>query len=561
MGESKQGDTPTNNSETADSRPPFREPKPSVERIFELAQRVLEGDILLPKFQRDFVWTRAQILNLLDSIARNYPIGSILLWQSRQKLASERSIADLAIRAAKPDYPVNYLLDGQQRISTVCGVRHWTPKDPNSLWNVVYDLQKKEFYHRGTLDDPPLTQMPMRYLADPSDFFQRLSALDNKKCIEEGKRLFNRFTDYTIAAVTLGDLPLGDIAPIFERINSTGTQLTIVDLMCAATWDPDFDLSDAIDGILESLESRNFHEIERKTVLRTVSAAAGFGFRSEDMDRLRTKSVEELKKAICEVEEATKRAVDFLDTHIRVPGPDALPYTNQFAVLTELFRLSPSPSAAHYAAIERWFWKTTFTSYFSGWNTGQMARDWQAVDQFAKSTEPGELEISATVPRDDVWRLRQFRANSAHAKMLALMMSFEGPVDLLTGQRLDLGKSLSWSNDREFHHFFPKSFLKKKGMKGGEANVIANFVLLSSASNKSISDKAPSEYLSEIRDTEGHEELLRRLASVLISEAALEAAFKDDFTSFLSERCKALHARSLALMGGAEKNGEEHPIR
>ncbi|MEM1334542.1 MAG: DUF262 domain-containing protein, partial [Actinomycetota bacterium] len=83
-----------------------------------LAHRVLTGDILLPKFQRDFVWPRDKVLGLLDSIARNYPIGSILLWQSRQELASERSIAGLEIGSAKPDYPVNYLLDGQQRLST-----------------------------------------------------------------------------------------------------------------------------------------------------------------------------------------------------------------------------------------------------------------------------------------------------------------------------------------------------------------------------------------------------------------------------------------------------------
>jgi hypothetical protein len=98
-----------------------RAPDPSVDRIEELAGRILRGDILLPKFQRDFVWERHQIIDLLDSIARNYPIGSVLLWRSREKLRSERSIADLAIAPTQQDYPVNYLLDGQQRLSTICG--------------------------------------------------------------------------------------------------------------------------------------------------------------------------------------------------------------------------------------------------------------------------------------------------------------------------------------------------------------------------------------------------------------------------------------------------------
>ena len=91
----------------------FKEPKPAVERIENLAGRIREGDILLPKFQRDFVWDRRQVLDLLDSIANNYPVGSVLLWLSRQVLHAENSIADLPIKDRGEEYPVNYLLDGQ----------------------------------------------------------------------------------------------------------------------------------------------------------------------------------------------------------------------------------------------------------------------------------------------------------------------------------------------------------------------------------------------------------------------------------------------------------------
>jgi len=69
--------------------PPPKAPQPSVDRIEELAARILNGDILLPKFQRDFVWEKSQIIDLLDSIARNYPVGSILLWQSRRSFEAK----------------------------------------------------------------------------------------------------------------------------------------------------------------------------------------------------------------------------------------------------------------------------------------------------------------------------------------------------------------------------------------------------------------------------------------------------------------------------------------
>src|SRR5689334_15335050 len=98
-----------------------------------------------------------------------------------------------------------------------------------------------------------------------------------------------------IAAVTLGDMPVSDIGPIFERINSTATPLTIVDLMRAATWNPQFDLRDAIDEVLSTLDQRDFGAVDRKTLLRAVTAAAGFGFAVDDMDRLRNIGIDRLR--------------------------------------------------------------------------------------------------------------------------------------------------------------------------------------------------------------------------------------------------------------------------
>jgi uncharacterized protein with ParB-like and HNH nuclease domain len=114
------------------SAKPIKDPQPSVDRIDDLAKRILNGDIYLPKFQREFIWERQQVLDLLDSVARNYPIGSVLLWQSKQELRSESRIADLEILLPKPDYPVNCLLDGQQRLSSICGALYWKGGDVNS---------------------------------------------------------------------------------------------------------------------------------------------------------------------------------------------------------------------------------------------------------------------------------------------------------------------------------------------------------------------------------------------------------------------------------------------
>src|SRR5436309_261164 len=125
----------------------IKEPKPETLRIEELVDRVKQGDIRIPKFQRPFVWQRRAVIELFDSVYRQYPIGSILLWLTHEKLASERRIGDLSIAERPMIYPTNYLLDGQQRLSSLCGALYWDEKDPKSLWNVAFDLDKAEFFH------------------------------------------------------------------------------------------------------------------------------------------------------------------------------------------------------------------------------------------------------------------------------------------------------------------------------------------------------------------------------------------------------------------------------
>ncbi|MBZ5526173.1 MAG: DUF262 domain-containing protein, partial [Acidobacteriia bacterium] len=95
---------------------------PSAVKIDKLIARVAEGDIKIPAFQRHFVWDQEQVIELLDSIYHDYPIGSILLWNSHDKLKATRNICGFCIPDRAESYPVNYVLDGQQRLSTIYAV-------------------------------------------------------------------------------------------------------------------------------------------------------------------------------------------------------------------------------------------------------------------------------------------------------------------------------------------------------------------------------------------------------------------------------------------------------
>jgi len=530
-----------------------KDPQPSVDRIDELARRILEGDILLPRFQREFVWKRHQIISLLDSIARNYPIGSILLWQSRQELRSESRIADLEIKLPKAQYPVNYLLDGQQRLSTICGALNWNGSDPKSRWNLAYNLRNGEFIHLDSLEDPPLHLVRMNKVGNPASFYKHvmsletLGATDKNDLKESADKLFNRFKDYKIAAVTLGDMSIRAVAPIFERINSKGTRLTVVDLMRAATWSQDFDLIDAIDDLRNGISAKGFSGIDRKVVLRSISAAAGGGFSVSSIDDLRGRTSDSLDAATKSAADAYDRTVDYLSTQISIPSDAVIPYANQIVVLVEIFRRIPTPDAKQYEAISHWFWKTAVSGYFSGWNTGNMSTDQDAVARFARRETP-DIAVAAVDPSSRIWTKRTMRRNGAHAKTLAILLSYQQPKDMLTGQRIDVDGAMAWTNEKEFHHLFPRSFLKNRGVHQSRVNCLANIVLLTSASNKRISDQAPSKYLAQVAKV-ARDNLEDWLHSNLITTEAYECALKDDYDGFLSARAEAIHAAASELAG------------
>jgi hypothetical protein len=343
-------------------------------------------------------------------------------------------------------------------------------------------------------------------------------------------------------------MSIDDVAPVFERINSTGTRLTIYDLMRAATWSQEFDLGATIEDITSSLEAKAFHRLDNKTFLRALGAAAGPDFSASSIDALRDLTREKLAEAAAETKRSAQLAADFLATQIGAPRSEALPYANQFAVLCEIFRVLPRPNSTQLLQIKYWFWQTTLAGYFGGWDSGQMTQDARRIRRFAKS-EVVTLQENVVVPTASLWRAKPFRSNSAVSKMLGLMLGHGEPLDLVNGQRIDVDRSLAWSNDKEYHHFFPQAYLARQKIGASGSNLVANIVLLTSKSNIEIRDKAPSQYLAEIIYEVGVEILVERLESNMVPREALDAALVDDYDSFLTLRAEHLHRHARELAG------------
>src|SRR3954470_7217245 len=87
-------------------------------KLSAILDQVDAGTVLLPEFQRGYVWNRDQVRGLMRSVYREYPVGALLVWETEAVPDNTRGTGALAVGGS----PKQLLLDGQQRVTTLYGV-------------------------------------------------------------------------------------------------------------------------------------------------------------------------------------------------------------------------------------------------------------------------------------------------------------------------------------------------------------------------------------------------------------------------------------------------------
>lgn len=139
----------------------------------DLITGVRKGEIKIPKFQRRFVWVDEQALDLLDSIASNYPVGSLLLWKTQSKLAAEHTLGEFLLPKTDDMSPTDYVLDGQQRLTVIYSCFGANESDPG--FQAAYDLVEEKFLHKS--DRYQSHHFPLRFLFDTTKLLNFRSGL------------------------------------------------------------------------------------------------------------------------------------------------------------------------------------------------------------------------------------------------------------------------------------------------------------------------------------------------------------------------------------------------
>jgi len=462
----------------------------------DLINSVRNGEIKVPQFQRPFVWRIEQAINLLDSIANNYPMGSLLLWKTNDKLAVERNIGDFRLPETDDLSPTDYVLDGQQRLTVVYAALGAEPDDTG--FEATYDLIKQEFVTANDIQHT-LHQFPMRWLYRTTELLNFRTALQAHPRASDLQarldQLIHVFTSYQIPVVILKDLTVEEVCPIFERINSSATQLSIFDLMVAATWSKHFDLNDKSDDIALALAPKSYGDISGTTVLKCLSALQNRSINKDRVMSLRKLDAGTMDALVDRTKAALLRAVDLLTTDFRVYSLDFLPYEAHLIILAYILDNNHRLGVEQVQRVRQWFWRTSFSERYRGASEAFISRDLEAIQSFVLTG--GDSDAYGPIPGTRVIRSVVFRKNNSRSRAFVLALAKQHPRNLTNGSVIDASEALSVYNRKQFHHIFPEGYLKRID-PGQERSLLLNFCMLAASENNLISDTDPHDYLPRV---------------------------------------------------------------
>jgi len=243
--------------------PKIEAPKANPEKLLALIQDAYQGRVVLPEFQRSFVWKRENIEELLVSILHGYFIGTFLFLDTPAERAlfpfrPVEGLQEVNPAAASASLPtVRLVLDGQQRITSLFYVLYEPPiplanaANPFRFYlrldlaldgnpdDAVYGISAGDKQRLAAMEQAQMEgrAIPFSLFRDSSAFYhwlyneQKAFGPDEKKIIEG---FYLRFADFMVPVVSITEeAGKENIVNIFERINRTGISLSLFDLAAA----------------------------------------------------------------------------------------------------------------------------------------------------------------------------------------------------------------------------------------------------------------------------------------------------------------------------------------
>lgn len=508
------------------------------------------GQIKLPMFQREFVWDKEQSAKLIDSILKGYPIGTFIFWKTREALRSVKDIGNHTLpETPKGDY-AQYILDGQQRITSLYAIRKGIriSKDGKEInyrdiyVNLDYDPMNDEQIVTSQREEEKVYVSVHDLLTRKmGELFKQVGA-DKADLVEEYK---TKLTTYDFATITIKDYPIEIACDVFSRINTGGKPLTLFEIMVAMTYDEGkgFDLALKYDELLngsdeadKSLTKAKFDTVPAATVLQAVAAITTGSIRAKDILKIRK------DKFIANWEPMVSSmftAVDFIRTKLHVPVSQLLPYASLLVPFTYFFYKNGNkrPTETQAKLLRQFFYWVGLNWRYSGATETKIAEDLKKMSLIIKEKSPRYPSDELSVSSDDIQNT-WFSAGNANVKAILCLFASQKPRNLDDDSDVILDNSnLKIASSRNYHHFFPKAYVGRH-FKDYEPNLLANITLIDAASNNKIRAKAPSFYVAEFKNS--NSKLASSLRSHLIGSQRDFGILNDDYEKFIEKRSAAI---------------------
>lgn len=516
--------------------------------ISKVIERISSGDIRIPAFQRNFVWEPDQVAFLLDSIYKGFPIGTIILWKTDQRLKTEKNLGYFELPEPRKDYPVNYILDGQQRLTSLFSVFQTTLIPLTNEWvDIFYDLQSNEsiqesaFLALESTEVDNFRHFPVKTFFDSVAYRKATSNLssENQIKIDEVQR---KFLTYIIPDIVFETDDIKNVAIVFERINRAGTELNVFELLSAWSWSESFDLVSKFDELQEEISEHGYEDLTNDRDLQ-LRITAGIIKGDTSPKTILDLSGEEIRDNFTIIRNGIIGAIDFLKRELNIRHFKILAFPGIIVPLSTFFATNKA-DGFNYSLTQKekiiiWFWRSLFSRRYSAGVNDRQAFDIKEMLHLRDDEKYSFQYPKAEVKFDFI--KSNFSQGNANSKTLIAMLNTLNPKSLLSGANIDFDKVLKNGSKHEYHHIFPKKYLESINFTGKEVNCLANFCFLTRSDNNTISASAPNIYGARIN---------QQNKNSLFESSLIPFDFENlSFLDFLEKRAEMLNKLAFKLMG------------
>ena len=487
-------------------------------KVSELLDSIRKRDLVLPEFQREYVWTSDQAKQLMVSLVKGYPIGGLLLWKTDNP-PDLKKINKLPEKLGT----LNVILDGQQRLTTLYMLlRNEIPPyyseadietDPRGLF---YNLENSEFqyYQASRMKANPLWHRVIDCFTNPSInvFSLAQQQTDDQQQAFSLAQKYNGWLNKLRAVETM-DLPVQTVPPdasldeaidIFDRVNSQGTRLTDAELALTHITSKWSTARREMKEKIEDLSQRNFY-FDLSFMTRALTGVV--------MNRALYETIHIADKS--RLQDGWKvliKVLDYLSNILPhracIHSTEDLNTTNVLVPLIVYIALNKGkfPNDKTLKNALHWLYAAHIWARYTAQTDQRLEHDVLLVVRETSPWEALRAEIIDQRGRIEVKASDFEGRGTPHPLFRAVyvLAKINGAVDWFNGTKLDSPHGQAYHIHS--HHIFPQSLLYKSEYDADNhlhrkiINEIANRAFLTADTNWEISNTPPAEYLPRVEE-------------------------------------------------------------